>query len=190
MTEELLLDIVKERGVFSMIMEEKKKQEWQDLIESNGDDWDSISINQKLSEDFIREFKDKVHFDWISRYQTLSEDFIRSCQLRVYWRNICQYQKLSCDFMKEMKNMIDLRLVSEYQDLTEDFIRENKGKLEWGRMLRHQKFSYEFVKELCFDKDLELETKNFLEYSIITLDEVASIEDSNIIHNRLEILDI
>ena len=34
-----------------------------------------ISRYQKLSENFIREFKDKVNWEYISKYQTLSEDF-------------------------------------------------------------------------------------------------------------------
>ena len=34
--------------------------------------WYWISINQKLSEDFIREFQDKVDWDDISKYQKLS----------------------------------------------------------------------------------------------------------------------
>ena len=40
-------------------------------------DWSHISSHQKLSEDFIREFKDKVNWENISVYQKLSEDFIR-----------------------------------------------------------------------------------------------------------------
>jgi hypothetical protein len=46
---------------------------------------DYISINQTLSEDFIREFQDRVKWFWISRNQKLSEDFIREFQDRVNW---------------------------------------------------------------------------------------------------------
>ena len=38
--------------------------------------WQYISSNQHLSEDFIREFKNKVYWSLISRSQHLSEDFI------------------------------------------------------------------------------------------------------------------
>ena len=38
--------------------------------------WEGISAYQKLSESFIREFKDSVWWDNIGRYQKLSEKFI------------------------------------------------------------------------------------------------------------------
>ena len=47
------------------------------LKENKYIDWFWISEYQKLSEDFIREFKDKVNWYWISEKQKLSEDFIR-----------------------------------------------------------------------------------------------------------------
>jgi hypothetical protein len=47
--------------------------------------WDSISYNQNLSEDFIREFQDRVYWAGISRKQKLSEAFIREFQNRVKW---------------------------------------------------------------------------------------------------------
>ena len=48
-----------------------------ELLKKYNGNWQNISKHQTLSEDFIREFKDKVNWYWISRYQTLSEDFIR-----------------------------------------------------------------------------------------------------------------
>ena len=38
-------------------------------------DWDGISVNKKLSEDFIKEFKDYVWWWGIFRYQQWSGDF-------------------------------------------------------------------------------------------------------------------
>lgn len=46
--------------------------------------WNYISEFQELSEDFIREFKDKVYWHWISKYQKLSENFIREFKHRLY----------------------------------------------------------------------------------------------------------
>jgi hypothetical protein len=43
--------------------------------------WDEISARKKLSEDFIKEFKDKVNWDNISQFQKLSEKFIREFNL-------------------------------------------------------------------------------------------------------------
>lgn len=39
-------------------------------------DWLEISIERKLSESFIREYKDYVNWHFISLYQTLSENFV------------------------------------------------------------------------------------------------------------------
>ena len=66
-----------------------------------------ISTNKKLSEDFIREFKDKVYWSSISVYQKLSEDFIREFKDEVSWDYISSNQKLSEDFIREMKDYVD-----------------------------------------------------------------------------------
>ncbi len=46
-------------------------------------DWDCISVYQKLSESFIREFQDKVNWYYISKSQKLSENFIQEFQDKV-----------------------------------------------------------------------------------------------------------
>jgi hypothetical protein len=45
----------------------------------------------ELSEKFIREFQDKVDWEFISRYQKLSEDFIREFKVKVEWNFISRY---------------------------------------------------------------------------------------------------
>lgn len=55
---------------------------WPELKEAEVD-WGCISKYQKLSEDFIREFKDEVDWDWISWSQKLSGDFIKEFQLTI-----------------------------------------------------------------------------------------------------------
>ena len=44
-------------------------------MDNFGINWGYISIRQKLSEEFIEKYFDKVNWDSISRYQTLSEEF-------------------------------------------------------------------------------------------------------------------
>ena len=57
--------------------------------------WSNISRHKKLSEEFIREFQDKINWYFISsRYQKLSEEFIREFQSSIYWGSISNYQKL------------------------------------------------------------------------------------------------
>ena len=113
----------------------------------NSVNWGCISAYQKLSEDFIREFKGSVNWDWISAYQKLSEDFIREFKDSVDWDYISQYQKLSEDFIREFKGSVNWSDISEYQKLSEDFIREFKGSVKWSFISKYQKLSEEFILE-------------------------------------------
>ena len=61
---------------------------------------------QVLSEDFIREFKYKVDWDYISQCQKLSEEFIMEFKNEVNWYIIRVYQKLSEEFRKKIKEGI------------------------------------------------------------------------------------
>ena len=51
-------------------------------------DWDIVSVRQKLSEGFIKEFKDKANWFNISSNQTLSESFVREFQEKVKWDEV------------------------------------------------------------------------------------------------------
>ena len=47
--------------------------------------WCQISESQQLSEDFIREFQNKVDWKQISKYQKLNEDIIREFKDKLDW---------------------------------------------------------------------------------------------------------
>ena len=87
-------------------------------------DWKKISHDKKLSEDFIREFKDKVNWTEISYIQKLSEDFIREFQNKVKWFEISYNQKLSEYFIREFKDKLDWRRISYNQKLSDEFCKE------------------------------------------------------------------
>ena len=91
--------------------------------------WSYISRYQKLSEDFIREFKDKVDWFRISIYQKLSENFIREFKDCVNWCCISARQKLSEDFIREFQDKVDWLWISISQKLSNEFIEEFKDKL-------------------------------------------------------------
>ena len=95
-------------------------------------DWESISIEQKLSDDFIRKFQDYIDWYWVSIYQKLSEELILEFQGKIEWF-----------------------LISRYQKLSENFIKAFQFKLDWDWVLNYQKLSPEFIKEfnLNIDKD-------------------------------------
>ncbi|CCU55591.1 tryptophan repeat gene family [Choristoneura biennis entomopoxvirus] len=112
--------------------------EFKKFIYDTNINWSNISRCQKLSEDFIREFKDKVDWYNISIHQKLSEDFIREFKYKVNWCRISIYQKLSEDFIREFKNKVEWSNISISQRLSEDFIREfkYKTKVDWWHIPR------------------------------------------------------
>ena len=109
--------------------------------------WVDISTNQKLSEDFIREFKDYVDWYCISRSQKLSNEFIEEFKDYVYWGNISMYQKLSENFIRKFKDCVNWCCISSNQKLSEDFIREFKDYVDWFYISINQKLSESFIHE-------------------------------------------
>jgi hypothetical protein len=68
--------------------------------------WYNISTYHNLSEEFIKEFKDKVFWKSISKNQILSESFIREFENRVSWIEISRRFVFSFDFLNEFKEKI------------------------------------------------------------------------------------
>ena len=109
--------------------------------------WLNVSRNIQLSENFIREFKDKVYWIEISYYQNLSENFIREFQYSVTWSYISERQKLSEEFIREFKNRVDWDNISKYQKLSENFIKKFQNRVNWINISAYQKLSENFIRE-------------------------------------------
>ena len=138
--------------------------------------WRLISEYQKLSENFIREFQDKVNWSYISANQKLSDNFIREFQNKVNWYNISIRQKLSEDFIREFKDKIYWYYISEYQKLSEDFIRKFQDKVDWNWISTYQKLSEYFILDFqdkvdwnCISTYQKL-SEDFIENFKITID--------------------
>jgi hypothetical protein len=99
------------------------------IISYNPKYWKSICQYQKLSEEFIEQFKhivsatsasyrhplwsvssfkSSVYWKIVSSYQKLSEEFICKFQNLVCWKNISWHQKLSHTFIKNFRDKIDM----------------------------------------------------------------------------------
>ena len=124
--------------------------------------WFDISKYQKLSEDFIRDFRCEVNWSYISLYQKLSENFIREFKNKVDWSWISQIQKLSEEFIREFQDNIYWFSISKYQKLSEDFIREFADKVDWGYISAHQKLSESFIREFKDKLNLNLIEDNWV----------------------------
>ena len=106
--------------------------------------WDILSNNQKLSEDFIEKYIDKVDWHYISTYQTLSEEFIEKHIDKVDCSRISKYQTLSEEFIDKHSDNVIWYRISEYQKLSEEFIEKYIDKVEWDYIFQYQKLSKEF----------------------------------------------
>ena len=130
----------------------KKKIKWEEYYNPEFDwrDWGFYS-NNILSEDFIREFKDKVDWSAICRYQKLSEDFIREFKDKVHWGVVSIYQNnLSDEFKTEFANKLNF-VVSNDNDVALVFPDDTtKNRIQLNRQI--------------FDKQL-LDNPRFLDLS-------------------------
>jgi hypothetical protein len=81
---------------------------------------------------------------WISRYQKLSEDFIREFQDRVDWNDISSNQKLSEGFIIEFQDKVDWFLISGSQKLSEEFILKNIDRIDFRMILKNRQIKKPF----------------------------------------------
>lgn len=117
-------------------------------------EWHNICKNIKLSEGFIRDFKDKVCWYYISDYQKLTEEFITEFQDKVNWECISSSQILTEEFIERFHDKVNWAYISCHQKLSEEFIRNIKNKIPidkadlfWNNIASYQKLSPEFIKE-------------------------------------------
>jgi len=75
------------------------------LLTHDDNNWDTISLEYSLSEEFMRVHKNQLNWLIISFYQKLSENFIREFQNKLIWWYILRNKNinLSEDFITEMK---------------------------------------------------------------------------------------
>ena len=106
----------------------------------------------------------------ISIYKYLSEEFIKEFKDRVYWYNISHSQKLSEEFIEEFKNKVDWINISYFQILSEAFIREFKDEVDWYYIAASQilsaRFIDEFIDYIYYDKSFNnIYKERFYQYA-------------------------
>lgn len=108
-------------------------------------DWVAISNQENLSEDFIREHKDKVNWHSISLQKGLSEAFIEEHMELLDWRLVSMSQTLSESFIIKHKKHVQWETISYYQQLSEPFIIKHFKELDFLNILHRQKLSESFI---------------------------------------------
>jgi hypothetical protein len=94
-------------------------------------DWNKVSRQPDLTEDFIREFQDHLDWEVISAQNTLSEDFIREMKDKVDWNEISMREDLDEDFIREFQDRVNWCYVSDsvWEDLSPEFRKKFEHRL-------------------------------------------------------------
>lgn len=79
---------------------------------------------------FPKELLDKLEWSLLD-YTKFSEDFIRDYDDKVDWTRVSCDMKLSSDFIRDYADKLDWYLVSYYQVLTDDLVDEFEDRIEW-----------------------------------------------------------
>ena len=74
-------------------------------------DWWRISFCQKLSEQFIEKYLNKIDLETVSECQVLSEKFIEKYSDKLDWIYISECQKLSEQFIKKHFDKINIKFL-------------------------------------------------------------------------------
>jgi hypothetical protein len=68
------------------------------------DCWDIISINQKLSEEFIEKYQDKINWASVSLFQDLSWEFLQKFSKKIILKNFSNNDCLNDELIKLIKD--------------------------------------------------------------------------------------
>ena len=117
--------------------------------------WEKLFTNEKLDEELIRKYYNKIHSSVICKTQILSESFIREYANKISWKSVSQYQKLNESFIREFADKVSWDCISQYQKLSESFIREFADKVNWVDISEKQKLSESFIREFADKVDWE-----------------------------------
>ena len=85
--------------------------------ELTGFDWLTISLKDKLSEEFIREFQDNVIWQYICEHQTLSKDFLNEFKDRIIWSCYFVSKEVEYEIMKSFILKTDYTSLDSFETL-------------------------------------------------------------------------
>lgn len=153
LTNEILLDKVKEMGIVCIIANYKIQLDNNDYIKKYERKY--YKYLYAVSEQQYQEYFIETSWDDMVKYEqhSLCEDFLRFHHEKVNWELVMIHQQLSEKFIEEFehkkkdhRNLWDY--ISRYQNLSEKFIMKHEDKIAWDELIkRRQNFSEDFYKE-------------------------------------------
>lgn len=142
------------------------------------EDWNVLSISQKLTPNFILNHENEISFSDLSLNENLTDDIIEAYEDLLDWDNIAlihpltiefvdkwgyklRVNKLVCnktftvDILDAMKHYIDWNELSYEDYLTEDIIRKFHTYVNWDILIKGNRlFSESFIREFIDYFDL------------------------------------
>ena len=142
-------------------------------------EWYLIS-QKKLSENFIREFKDKISWGEVSMTSTLSEEFIQEFADDVDWLFISSRQILSENFIIKNQNDVYWNFISKCQILSDDFLIKYSENIYWDWYFLNQEASLRVIKKFI----LKTTFKSMRDFKISHLNELEKQEVEKLLKLR------
>lgn len=101
-------------------------KDWKNVkIKLNKNDWNNISMNYELSEDFIINFSEYLNWTLIYKYQHLTQHLIKNGNYVIdKFTYITKFQKLSEEFIIENINDLNLKLIWSNQTYSENLLKK------------------------------------------------------------------
>jgi hypothetical protein len=122
-------------------IEQFNEVRFQELSRKYDGDWRLICANEKLEENFIRQYHRYMHWMWVCTRQKLSESFMYEFYHKMDWYSVSSCQILSEKFISDNMHKLDKHSISHYQIMSEKFIRDNIDNLSIFWLLRNEKLN-------------------------------------------------
>ncbi|QWG93265.1 hypothetical protein [Bacillus toyonensis] len=122
----------------------------EDFIMENRDnvDWIEIYVHQTFSESFIDKYFDLLDKKMILQNQKLSLSMIEKYQhLENFWGNLSCNKHVTEDILEKFIDKWEWKKVGYYIPLSEAFIHARKNKLYWDYIVGEQKLSLSFIQQ-------------------------------------------
>ena len=152
-----------------------------------------------VSEEFLRYYIENRYIagpNWWPVYrQKLSEQFMRDFRDRIDWMSICICQNLTESFMREMKDYVKWNYAAENQKMSKDFIIEFHDRINYYCLIKNRhkdmkKLSELLIYELSLVVDENLFKDTFIKNRKITYEKLFAIQIENTYESRFDILDL
>ncbi|HUS49309.1 MAG TPA: hypothetical protein VMZ91_04045 [Candidatus Paceibacterota bacterium] len=124
-------------------------------VDHFGGIWLKITLDDKLSEDFIREYPDRVQWFCLGNHYRFSDKFIEDFKSEINWKILSWNNEFPDSFLDKYKDRIFWDEYCYKHECSETTIRKFRDYIVWWRLLETQSFSDEFLSEFVSEFDIE-----------------------------------